>query len=109
MFGEALGGQDGTAQRVCFVPAYVVIEARTRHLGMRRVTLTFDDVDRCFGIHGLELATHAFCVVAGASATMAAGDRVTTESAKATRCSQLPFVRGHSDCSREQDANAPSA
>jgi len=85
-----------------------VLEPWARYFGVRGVALSVTGAGRWFGIHGLVLATHAFVVVA-ASATMAAGDRVITESTKATRCSQLPFVSGHSDCSREHDANAPSA
>jgi hypothetical protein len=74
---------------------------------MRGVPLSVRDFARV-GIHGPVLSSHALLVVADSSATIAAGDRVITDSTKATRCSQLPFVSGHSDCSREQDANAPS-
>jgi hypothetical protein len=109
VFGETFGGKDGTTQRVRFIPAHIVFETGARYFRMRRIPLAIGGVGRRFGIHGLELATHALVLVAGPSATMAAGDRVTTESTKATRCSQLPFVSGHSDCSREQEANAPSA
>lgn len=109
MIRETFGREDGAAQSSGLVPAHVLLQPRAGHFGVGSVALSFAGAGRGFRIHGLVLATHAFVVAAAASATMAAGDRVITESTKATRCSQLPFVSGHSDCSREHDANAPSA